>query len=621
MKIFGKIVSVIIAVIMLMTVVSFGAYAQEGNPEDFFIYTVENGEATITGYNPDVDYSFFMFSDVFVIPSQLGGHSVTAIGDSAFSGFSGSFTSISISDGIKSVGSLAFAQCALRFVNLPASLETMGSCIFYNGTVSCVQIVPHRPGSSLSAPENVFDYASVGYVIFYGGYSEWSRLAYPILGSTIVPDRLFFTYGDVNESTLSYYDGMLYNVSDNNSGVHGEYTAAVFGINTSVIPAEIDGVAVTAIGSGGNSYSYSPTDAPYPTFISDSCTEIVIPKSIKKINRGAFYVDSWSNDYVGEIDYCGSESEWNAVTVEPENDNLNSKHMHYNYFTHSHSFTSVNERGADCKTNGVSYKLCSVCNEKYYLTSYSLKGEHIYGEWTVTENPTTQTEGKAERTCSVCGRRESQSIPKLDAEALMPTLNENASLYVDKDKSLIYGFDLTKGIDESAARAFGLKDGTHLSYENADKPRTGDKIEIKTDGTNEIIASYTVVVFGDIDGDGKYNGTDATIAEAIINGMLNPTAAELAAADCNHDGEINKLDVDMLNRAGVLLQNVDQSKTQEELNTDSAYIEYINFISQDPEKSGGEINPDEKNDKDDNAFVRFFRMIWKFIKSLFSKKQ
>ena len=53
------------------------------------------------------------------------------------------------------------------------------------------------------------------------------------------------------------------------------------------------------------------------------------------------------------------------------------------------------------------------------------------------------------------------------------------------------------------------------------------------------------------------------------------------AADCNHDGVINQADVDLLNQAGVLLANVDQTKSPEELlETSAKYNEYLNLIDQ-----------------------------------------
>lgn len=40
-------------------------------------------------------------------------------------------------------------------------------------------------------------------------------------------------------------------------------------------------------------------------------------------------------------------------------------------------------------------------------------GEHTYGEWTVTKQPTVSEYGEKERRCTVCGRKETESVEKL----------------------------------------------------------------------------------------------------------------------------------------------------------------------------------------------------------------
>ena len=91
-------------------------------------------------------------------------------------------------------------------------------------------------------------------------------------------------------------------------------------------------------------------------------------------------------------------------------------------------------------------------------------------------------------------------------------------------------------------------------------------------------------MFGDVNGDGWYDGTDAITVSMIANGMLSREQVGEAvwmAADCNHDGVINQADVDLLNQAGVLLANVDQTKSPEELlETSAEYNEYLNLIDQ-----------------------------------------
>ena len=67
---------------------------------DGYIYTVTNGEATITDYTG--------IGGKLTIPSKLGGYPVTAIGTAAFSSY-GSLTSVVIPEGVTSLGRTAFA--------------------------------------------------------------------------------------------------------------------------------------------------------------------------------------------------------------------------------------------------------------------------------------------------------------------------------------------------------------------------------------------------------------------------------------------------------------------------------------------------------------------------------
>ncbi|MBQ5591881.1 MAG: leucine-rich repeat protein [Clostridia bacterium] len=100
----------------------------------------------------------------------------------------------------------------------------------------------------------------------------------------------------------------------------------------------------------------------------------------------------------------------------------------------------------------------------------------------------------------------------------------------------------------------------------------------------EIVDAYTIVIFGDVNGDGWYDGQDAVLVSCLANGMLTKedvSEAVYMAADCNHDGVIDESDVALLNQAGMLLANVDQSKpTEILLETSSAYVEYVSLIDQ-----------------------------------------
>ena len=613
MKTARKILAVIIAILMLTAVAPVSAFAQDGSSEVFFTYEVNNGEATITGCNRDVENPYLSSDNTFQIPNYIDNYPVTAIGEDAFMYMEFStYCRVIIPNSVKRIEARAFYSCrGATSIHITDGVTWIGDSAFADSDFIRYDFGFTAGENQLYTGSDIFgsDYFT-RYFCCLNNYSAWSYYYHPGVDSEIPLSDLVFS--DLYNYSIMYDYQVIIGTGNEEISLLRSYD-----FSTNEIPETIDGLPVTALGVPYvGMYQFYGNAGIKDTSLS---TELIIPKSIKYI-LGYAFPDSITY-YLKDISFRGSEEEWKAIQVDSgSNGGLSKLGIHYNYDGHAHKFTSVTDPST-CIENGASYKLCSVCNEKYEYTALP-KSAHSYGGWTVTVQPTTQTEGTKERTCTVCNKKETASVPKLDAEALKPTVNENAPLLIDSDKSLIYGFDITKGVDDSAAKTLGLKDGTHLAYSNADKPRTGDKIEIRTDGSDEVIASYTVVVFGDINGDGDYNGADATVADMIANGMLTPDAAALAAADCNHDGVVDQKDVELLNYAGVLLSKVDQTKTAEELQTDSAYIEYINLISQDPEKSGGEINPEEdKPQKEDNAFVRFFKMIWSFIKSLFGIKK
>ena len=149
---------------------------------------------------------------------------------------------------------------------------------------------------------------------------------------------------------------------------------------------------------------------------------------------------------------------------------------------------------------------------------------------------------------------------------------------------------------------------------------TGTKFNIVKWIDNSVVDTYTAVVFGDVDGDGKYDGTDAYKVNLMANGLLTKEQVGdevWAAADCNHDGVINASDVAILEKAGLLLTKIDQSKTPEELKSDEAYIEYESLIDQSAEPNADIVaEPDEPEEKSD--FVIFIEKISAFIKEIIS---
>ena len=81
---------------------------------------------------------------------------------------------------------------------------------------------------------------------------------------------------------------------------------------------------------------------------------------------------------------------------------------------HVHAFGEVWESDGESH-----WKVCD-CGE------IGEKAAHAFGDWTVTKEATEEEEGSRERVCAVCGRKESEPIPKVDKLARYKDLLNDA---------------------------------------------------------------------------------------------------------------------------------------------------------------------------------------------------
>ncbi|MBQ8783090.1 MAG: leucine-rich repeat protein [Clostridia bacterium] len=237
-----------------------------------------------------------------------------------------------------------------------------------------------------------------------------------------------------------------------------------------------------------------------------------------------------------------------------------------------------------CNSTGVEYYVCSMCGFEIGERVVLPKTEHKYYEWVIKTVPTATQDGEKSRICSNCVEVQTQAIPAIGFE----TAN---GLQMDFKNNIVYGLDA--GCVSLDGYTTMVDDSYVWSYDTiAERLGTGSKAVLKDGET--IVGEYTVVIFGDVNGDGWYDGTDSIIVSCLANGMLTEDDVSVAAyeaADCNHDGVVDSFDVALLEKAGALLASVDQAKSTEELATDEAYIEYVELIDQSPEME--ETAPEE----------------------------
>ena len=108
-------------VLLLGTV--FFAFGTSAANENGILYSVSGGEATVTGVDETVT------GDV-VIPAELGGYPVTAIGNEAFE-YNYDITSVVIPEGVETIGKYCFCNCDwLEEIRFPSTLKYIGNRAF-----------------------------------------------------------------------------------------------------------------------------------------------------------------------------------------------------------------------------------------------------------------------------------------------------------------------------------------------------------------------------------------------------------------------------------------------------------------------------------------------------------
>ncbi len=135
------------------------------------------------------------------------------------------------------------------------------------------------------------------------------------------------------------------------------------------------------------------------------------------------------------------------------------------------------------------------------------------------------------------------------------TAVSGSNVTVNSIKKIVYGVpEGTTNLSAYLTTPYGelVYTPTALGY------GTGTKIDVVYNGN--VIDTYYLVIFGDGDGDGYANGSDATLAAMAASHMITPDALHAFALDVNGDGNIDSTDSGLLDQAGLFLYSINQTK-------------------------------------------------------------
>ena len=272
---------------------------------------------------------------------------------------------LDIPDNIKRIDRSAFSGCTLlENINLGNGVTEIGDYVFE----SC------RGLTSVTIPDSVTTIGDNAFRECTGLTNVTIPDSVEFLGSGVFSRCTSLTSitVDKNNENYSSRDGVLFN-KDQTTLI--QYPAGNQR-DTYIIPDSVKSIGEYAFSGCTGLTSITIPDSVTSIGIDafDGCTgltSITIPDSVTNIGGAAFYGCKGLTD----VYYSGTEAEWKKISIDVLNDELKNATIHYNA------------------------KPCT---------------NHSWSEWTVIQPATAEAEGLRERTCLVCGEKETEVIPKLD---------------------------------------------------------------------------------------------------------------------------------------------------------------------------------------------------------------
>lgn len=292
------------------------------------------------------------------------GDEVKSIPDYVFCGedwytYKSNIKSVSIGKGVKRIGDFSFFCCYnLKGIKIPNSVTSIGNGAFCGcenlTSVSIPKSVKTIGKRAFSVSSTHFEKSSLTNVSIENGVESVGDYAFcsTLIKNIIIPDSV---------KTLGY--GTFASCSYLESATIGN------GIETIPECAFVDCARLTSLKIG---------------------------KNIKTIKENAFA----GLKIVPDVDFAGTESDWEKVVIDKTNYMLLRATIYYNAdITHTHSYTSKITKKATCTESGVKTFTCD-CG-KTYTETIPATG-HKTSSWITDKVATCTAGGTRHKECTVC---------------------------------------------------------------------------------------------------------------------------------------------------------------------------------------------------------------------------
>lgn len=357
--------------------------------------TISGSGAMPADFSGPGDQPWYAYSsDIRKIVIENG---VTSVGSSAF--YNCAAMSVEIPSSVTAIGNHAFHGCALMDVKIPSSVKTIGDDAFL-GCPNLASVIVSEGVESvgervfqscvkLSSAELPASLKRIGAGAFYDCEKLWSVKFAPGSNQVTMGDNLFSRCWMLSDVTLpKSIDHISAGMFDN----------CYMALTSVTIPQGAAKIGASAFAS------------------CRSLVAVTIPDSITDIETAAFS----ACDSLQHIYFTGTEVQWNNIWKSADvKAALANVTVHYNsagpgtdpdpgHKEHTWGSGTVT-KAATCTEDGTRTYTCSVCGET--MTEAISAAGHKYGAFVVTKEPTEQEDGEKTAVCSVCGAKTTEKIP------------------------------------------------------------------------------------------------------------------------------------------------------------------------------------------------------------------
>lgn len=403
-------------VMLLFTLIFTFSLTTQAVEDNVFNYEIVDGQARIIEGSK-------IYNEYLIIPYQIDGYDVVEISDFAFMGCE-IIKEVFIQDGIEKIGSKAFEGCFnLETVTIPESVVEIGDEAFnFCGSLTEINVDEDNEFYSNDYSGVLFDKEKTTLIQYMNGNVSTSYLipdCVKVIGTyafsccanienIVIPNNVVIieksAFAGCNYlESLIFLDGVT---------TIGDYAFAdCSNLKSVTIPESVISIENYAFSSCYNLEQaiISNGVVNIGEGVFDSCEKLVsvtIPKTVKTMGCGVFF----GCENLKEINYCGTETEWNEIVIAELDEYIVRINVNYNYTEppHTHTYTLTVTKEATCWREGEKTYTCT-CGDSY--TEAIAKLDHEYRPWETKKNPTCTAPGLEWSYCLLCDNDFEREIP------------------------------------------------------------------------------------------------------------------------------------------------------------------------------------------------------------------